>query len=82
MRLFRAEQVAVILQIPKGRVYELARRKIIPSVSIGRLVRFDEDALVAWVSKGGTLLPEAADEASALSRPNLPATSTRRSHET
>ena len=36
------------------RVYECARLGLIPSVRIGRQVRFDEDALREWVKKGGT----------------------------
>lgn len=36
------------------RVYECARLGLIPSVRIGRQVRFDEDELREWIRKGGT----------------------------
>jgi excisionase family DNA binding protein len=39
------------------RVYECARLGIIPSVRIGRSVRFDEDALRDWMRRGGTAKP-------------------------
>lgn len=39
------------------RVYECARLGLIPSVRIGRQVRFDEDALREWVKNGGTAKP-------------------------
>jgi excisionase family DNA binding protein len=39
------------------RVYECARLGLIPSVRIGRQVRFDEDALREWVQRGGSAQP-------------------------
>jgi excisionase family DNA binding protein len=39
------------------RVYECARLGLIPSVRIGRQVRFDEDALREWVQRGGNAKP-------------------------
>lgn len=39
------------------RVYECARLGLIPSVRIGRQVRFDEDALREWVRRGGNAKP-------------------------
>ena len=56
--LLTADQVAQILQLSKARVYEDARRGIIPSVRIGRLVRFSEEALDAWIAEGGTPLAD------------------------
>ena len=83
MRLLHAKQVAEMLLLgSKGRVYELARRKIIPSVRIGRLVRFDEDALCAWIMRGGTPLPEDADKAPPTTVANVPPTSIKRGLET
>jgi excisionase family DNA binding protein len=37
------------------RVYECARLGLIPSVKIGRQVRFDEDTLREWVRRGGSI---------------------------
>lgn len=53
MKLLLAQQVAEILKIPLASVYDLARRKLIPSVRVGRLVRFEEDTLRAWIATGG-----------------------------
>ena len=40
-----------------ARVYEAARLGLIPSVRIGRQVRFDEDALQEWAKGGGRTRP-------------------------
>lgn len=53
MKLLLAQEVAEILKIPLASVYDLARRKLIPSVRVGRLVRFEEDALRSWIATGG-----------------------------
>jgi excisionase family DNA binding protein len=45
MRLMKAEQAAELLQVSLQRIYELARVGLVPSVRIGRQVRFDEAAL-------------------------------------
>ncbi len=50
MKIFLADEIAQILRIPKGRVYELARQGKLPAVRIGRQVRFREDAVEAWLS--------------------------------
>jgi excisionase family DNA binding protein len=58
MRLLTAKQTAELLQVTLPRVYELARA-VLPAgvvVRIGRQVRFDEDALNAWLASGGTLI--------------------------
>lgn len=46
----------------KQRVYELARRGVIPCVRIVRQVRFDEDALREFVRHGGTATQIAKNE--------------------
>ncbi len=58
VRLLTADQVAEILQISKARVYDNARSGIIPSVRIGRLIRFSEKALDDWIARGGTPLAD------------------------
>lgn len=55
MRLLTAKEVSVALQIPLARVYELARQNLIPSVRLGRQIRFDENALREWAARGGTV---------------------------
>jgi excisionase family DNA binding protein len=52
MRLLTASEVANILRVSTARVYELARMKNIPSITLGqRQVRFDEMALLEWLSQ-------------------------------
>lgn len=52
MRLLTANEVANILRVSTARVYELARIKSIPSITLGqRQVRFDETALHEWLSR-------------------------------
>ncbi len=51
--LRNADWTARVLGTTKGRVYELARQRIIPSVRLGRQVRFDEDAIRAFIDSGG-----------------------------
>jgi excisionase family DNA binding protein len=54
MQLVTAEKVAEILAVTKPRVYEMAREGLIPSVRMGRQVRFNEEALRDWIARGGT----------------------------
>jgi excisionase family DNA binding protein len=50
-RLLTAEQAAEYLQVPKAYVYELARRRELPSVRLGeRYVRFRARALAELMS--------------------------------
>ena len=35
------------------KLYDLVRRGIVPSVRLGRLIRFDEDQLETWIQNGG-----------------------------
>jgi len=52
MGLLKASEVANILRVSTARVYELARIKSIPSITLGqRQVRFDEAALHEWISR-------------------------------
>jgi PTS system nitrogen regulatory IIA component len=48
--LVTAEEVSKILAIPPRRVYEMAKRGDLPSVKIGRLVRFRRQAVEDWVA--------------------------------
>lgn len=42
------------------KLYDLVRRGIVPSVRLGRLIRFDEDQLETWIRNGGQNLGEPA----------------------
>jgi excisionase family DNA binding protein len=52
-KLLRISEVAVILDVPEGRAYQLAREAIIPIVRVGRQVRVDATKLAAWINGGG-----------------------------
>ena len=52
-KLLSAQRVAVFLDVPVQRVYELARLGLIPVVKLGRQRRFSPAALDAWVRAGG-----------------------------
>ncbi len=50
MRLLKADEVAEALQVPKPRVYELARQQVLPAVRIGRQIRFRQEAIETWLA--------------------------------
>lgn len=56
-RLLTAAEVANKLNIPESRAYAMAREGTIPSVRLGRLVRFAPAAISAWIERGGQSLP-------------------------
>ncbi len=59
MRLTKAEVGATILDVTIQRFYELVRSGILPPgviVRLGRQLRVDEDALLAWITSGGQAL--------------------------
>jgi excisionase family DNA binding protein len=56
MRLLTAKETAEILKVTPPRVYELARVGLIPSVRMGRQVRFHEAKLIEWIEQGGSTL--------------------------
>lgn len=65
MKLLTANEVANILRVSTARVYELARIKSIPSITLGqRQVRFDETALHEWLSRSvrDTSVSESTEE--------------------
>ncbi len=54
-RLLTAAQVSEAAEnLPKGRVYELTRKGLIPHVRIGASYRYPEDQLLEWIRNGGT----------------------------
>ncbi len=52
-QLITAADVAKILAVSERRVQALARNGILPAVRVGRQLRFDEEALKAWIKAGG-----------------------------
>lgn len=55
MNLLTATEVAQILRVSTARVYELARQRMLPALTLGqRQVRFDEAALREWIASGGS----------------------------
>jgi excisionase family DNA binding protein len=48
-----------LLGVDEWKIYDLCRRGMLPHIKMGRLYRFDENALEAWIAKGGSSLPEA-----------------------
>jgi excisionase family DNA binding protein len=58
-----AAEVASVLRVSRARVYELVRLGSLPFVKLGvKQIRFEEEALRAWIARGGTL--RLADEES------------------
>ncbi len=55
-----ADYPAQILDCDINKIYDLCRRKMIPHIKVGRLYRFDEDALEVWIQSGGTPIKAAA----------------------
>jgi excisionase family DNA binding protein len=49
--LLTAEELAKHLKVPKTWVYEQARQKKLPTVQVGRYVRFDLKAVLAYLAK-------------------------------
>ena len=63
MALRTAEFVAMLLDVPKARVYELVRQNLLPVVRIGaRQIRFDEETLQHWIKNGGAADPRLQSE--------------------
>ena len=52
-RIGIAEEVADRLKVSVPRVYEMARKNLIPCVRMGRQVRFSERAIREWIEAGG-----------------------------
>ena len=55
--LVSAATLAPHLGVSTARLYQLARDKIVPSISVGRSVRFDLAQITAWIESGGKSYP-------------------------
>ena len=56
-RLCNATAIAAMLGVTRARVYELSRLRLLPTVRLGRQVRFDPEAVEAFIGEGGSSLP-------------------------
>ena len=57
-KLETAKVVAPMLGLSTQALYEAVRRELIPSVKIGRRIRFNLDELADWASRGGKAIEE------------------------
>ena len=55
--LISAETLAPHLGVSKARLYLLAKDKIVPSISIGRSIKFDVGQIQRWIESGGKNYP-------------------------
>lgn len=55
--LLRIPCVARVLNVSEARAYELVREGVLPAVRLGRQVRISEEALRAFIERGGQGLP-------------------------
>ena len=53
--LWNVAQVAELLDLSEHRVYQLAKLGTIPSIRVGRTLRFDPDTISTWLRGGGSL---------------------------
>ena len=53
VKLLRADEVAVILDIPVDRVAAMAREGLLPAIRCGRTWRFSLSRLNEWMESGG-----------------------------
>lgn len=56
--LLKANEVARRLNLDVQRVYDYARRGLIPSVRIGRILRFPPEKITEFIENGGSETPE------------------------
>jgi len=56
-KLIDSLKVAEIFDESRGWVYEMARQGIIPSVRVGRKIKFSEEAIQDFIRSGGKGLP-------------------------
>lgn len=58
-KMLTAGEMMKVLRIGKTAAYELLNREDFPTVRIGRKLLVPEDALQAWIERGGTTQAEA-----------------------
>lgn len=55
-QFYTVPEVADIMRLSQGRVYEAIRQRLMPAVRIGRQVRIERGAFHDWVDRGGAVL--------------------------
>jgi excisionase family DNA binding protein len=55
-RLLTASELAAQLGLTLARTYAMARNGLVPTVWLGRQLRFEPNAIRAWLTAGGTPL--------------------------
>ena len=55
--LISVETLAPYIGVSKARLYLLARDQIVPSVRVGRSVKFDPQQVRKWIESGGESYP-------------------------
>lgn len=51
--IITVDELAEMLKVTRARVYTLARNDIVPTVRIGRQIRFERSVIEKWVLNGG-----------------------------
>lgn len=51
--LMTVDKLAVFLSIPKSTIYNLTMKEAIPHYHVGKLLRFDRQAIKLWLAEGG-----------------------------
>jgi predicted DNA-binding transcriptional regulator AlpA len=75
LRLINVEEAAQMLGFDNAkRLYEAASKRLVPSVRIGRRVKFDPNALREWAARGGTPLTSGENNEAQESAQSLTAT--------
>jgi excisionase family DNA binding protein len=55
--VYDVNEVAALLKLTPARVYDLARKSLMPHVRLGRQVKVPIEAFERWLANGGTALP-------------------------
>jgi excisionase family DNA binding protein len=73
-RLLTVKEAGELLQLNIFSVYEMARNGVLPSVRLGRAIRFRPEALDAWLASGGVIsrAPTAEQTASPYNKRRTP----------
>lgn len=54
LKLLNAQEIADLLGVKKSTIYQWTSQEFIPYVKIGKLVRFNVDTVMKWLSKKET----------------------------
>ena len=56
-RLLTADEVAILLQVPRSWVYRAAREGDLPSIHCGRYRRFESTEVMRWIEQHRAISP-------------------------